>query len=200
MAIVLKEDQGTGKRTIGEIAAILTPSAEHHRGIKVRLKDGQVGRVQEILPKAAPPPQAPTEVFLGILLVRASSGRWYFRSHKEAGSDETISLGLDFPLTRNEFSMAELSAASRAKLAKLIPESSVPPRLALQLSFDLVRPRLSMQVYFCDCSSVIDPEAASWSRSGWLSGLEIVECLQKGRLSPESHSIAETLRDQGLLD
>ena len=47
--IVLKEDQPTGKRTRGEVAAILTNSPQHPHGIKVRLKNGQVGRVQEII-------------------------------------------------------------------------------------------------------------------------------------------------------
>ena len=48
--IVLKKDQRTGKLTHGMVAEILTSSASHHRGIKVRLKDGQVGRVQKIYP------------------------------------------------------------------------------------------------------------------------------------------------------
>ena len=49
--IVLKADQRTGKLTHGIVAEILTSSALHHRGIKVRLKDGQVGRVQKIYPQ-----------------------------------------------------------------------------------------------------------------------------------------------------
>jgi len=49
--IVLKKDQPTGKLTRGKVAEILTSSKEHHRGIKVRLEDGQVGRVQIIYPK-----------------------------------------------------------------------------------------------------------------------------------------------------
>ena len=48
--IVLKKDQPTGKLTHGKVADILTSSGEHHRGIKVRLEDGQVGRVQKIYP------------------------------------------------------------------------------------------------------------------------------------------------------
>jgi len=48
--IVLKADQGTGKLTHGIVAEILTGSAFHHRGIKVRLKDGKIGRVQKIHP------------------------------------------------------------------------------------------------------------------------------------------------------
>lgn len=47
--IVLKKDQRSGKRTVGIVKAILTSSAFHSRGIKVRLEDGQVGRVQSIL-------------------------------------------------------------------------------------------------------------------------------------------------------
>lgn len=49
VAIVLKQDQRTGKRTIGIVKDLLTSSPTHPRGIKVRLADGQVGRVQEIL-------------------------------------------------------------------------------------------------------------------------------------------------------
>ena len=49
VAIVLKQDQRTGKRTIGVVKDILTSSATHPHGIKVRLQDGQVGRVQEVL-------------------------------------------------------------------------------------------------------------------------------------------------------
>lgn len=49
VAIVLKQDQRTGKRTIGIVKDILTSSATHPHGIKVRLQDGQVGRVQEVL-------------------------------------------------------------------------------------------------------------------------------------------------------
>ena len=47
--IVLKKDQPTGKVTRGVVGRILTNSADHHRGIKVMLTDGQVGRVQHII-------------------------------------------------------------------------------------------------------------------------------------------------------
>jgi uncharacterized repeat protein (TIGR03833 family) len=45
--IVLKKDQRTGKLTEGIVKDILTNSSTHPHGIKVRLADGQVGRVQE---------------------------------------------------------------------------------------------------------------------------------------------------------
>jgi uncharacterized repeat protein (TIGR03833 family) len=47
--IILKEDQRTGKRTIGVVKDILTSAAYHSRGIKVRLDDGRIGRVQGVL-------------------------------------------------------------------------------------------------------------------------------------------------------
>ncbi|MFI5162912.1 MAG: YwbE family protein [Sphingobacteriales bacterium] len=47
--IILKKDQRSGKLTRGIVKDLLTSSAYHSRGIKVRLEDGQVGRVAEIV-------------------------------------------------------------------------------------------------------------------------------------------------------
>lgn len=47
--IVLKQDQRTGKTTRGVVKDILTNSPNHPHGIKVRLQDGQVGRVKRIV-------------------------------------------------------------------------------------------------------------------------------------------------------
>ena len=47
--IVLKQDQRTGKLTKGIVKDILTKSPNHPHGINVRLMDGQVGRVKEIV-------------------------------------------------------------------------------------------------------------------------------------------------------
>ena len=49
VCIVLKKDQRTGKLTRGLVKDVLTRSATHPHGIKVRLTDGQVGRVKKIL-------------------------------------------------------------------------------------------------------------------------------------------------------
>ncbi len=46
--IVLKKDQLSGRLTRGIVRDILTKSARHPHGIKVRLVDGQVGRVKKI--------------------------------------------------------------------------------------------------------------------------------------------------------
>lgn len=47
--IVLKQDQRTGRLTEGIVKDILTKSATHPHGIKVRLVSGLVGRVKEIM-------------------------------------------------------------------------------------------------------------------------------------------------------
>jgi uncharacterized repeat protein (TIGR03833 family) len=47
--IVLKKDQRTNKLTEGVVKNILTNSPSHPHGIKVRLEDGQVGRVKSVL-------------------------------------------------------------------------------------------------------------------------------------------------------
>lgn len=47
--IILKNDQRSGNLTEGIVKDILTSAPQHHRGIKVRLEDGQIGRVQEII-------------------------------------------------------------------------------------------------------------------------------------------------------
>lgn len=48
--IVTKADQKNGRLTEGAVAAILTRSAAHPHGIKVRLECGAVGRVKAIVP------------------------------------------------------------------------------------------------------------------------------------------------------
>lgn len=47
--IILKKDQRNGNLTRGIVKDILTSSAFHSRGIKVRLDDGQIGRVVDII-------------------------------------------------------------------------------------------------------------------------------------------------------
>lgn len=49
VAIVLKQDQRTGKLTKGIVEKILTKSPQHPHGIKVRLESGDIGRVKAIL-------------------------------------------------------------------------------------------------------------------------------------------------------
>lgn len=48
VAIILKKDQRSGTLTEGVVEKLLTSAPTHSRGIKVRLSDGQVGRVKII--------------------------------------------------------------------------------------------------------------------------------------------------------
>jgi uncharacterized repeat protein (TIGR03833 family) len=47
--IVLKKDQRSGKLTEGIVKDVLTKSQTHPHGIKVRLENGDVGRVKSII-------------------------------------------------------------------------------------------------------------------------------------------------------
>ncbi|MCD4698074.1 MAG: YwbE family protein [Bacteroidales bacterium] len=49
VSIVLKQNQYSGRLTEGVIKNILTKASIHHHGIKVRLENGLVGRVKEII-------------------------------------------------------------------------------------------------------------------------------------------------------
>ena len=47
--VILKKDQRTGTLTQGVVATLLTSAPYHSRGIKVKLEDGQVGRVANVI-------------------------------------------------------------------------------------------------------------------------------------------------------
>ena len=51
MQVVQKHDQRSGRLTDGTVHTILTRSATHPHGIKVRLVSGAVGRVKVIIPQ-----------------------------------------------------------------------------------------------------------------------------------------------------
>jgi uncharacterized repeat protein (TIGR03833 family) len=53
--VVQKQDQHTGKLTTGIVKDILTSSATHPHGIKVRLTSGVIGRVKKVLPEKSAP-------------------------------------------------------------------------------------------------------------------------------------------------
>ncbi|KAG9549151.1 hypothetical protein KCU86_g18112, partial [Aureobasidium melanogenum] len=59
VSIVLKADQPTGRQVQGVVQNVLT-SGNHPRGIKVRLSDGRVGRVQRMHTGEIPPQEAST--------------------------------------------------------------------------------------------------------------------------------------------
>ncbi|WP_128426706.1 YwbE family protein [Gudongella oleilytica] len=48
VSVIQKQDQRSGKTTVGIVKDILTKSTSHPHGIKVRLESGVIGRVKEI--------------------------------------------------------------------------------------------------------------------------------------------------------
>jgi uncharacterized repeat protein (TIGR03833 family) len=60
VSIVLKEDQPTGREVQGVVQDLLT-RGNHPRGIKVRLNDGRVGRVQRMANDQTPSQQQPNQ-------------------------------------------------------------------------------------------------------------------------------------------
>lgn len=64
VSIVLKQDQPTGREVQGRVRDVLT-SGDHPRGIKVRLADGRVGRVQRMVDDGAAATGAAADVDAG---------------------------------------------------------------------------------------------------------------------------------------
>ena len=58
VSIILKADQPTGREVQGIVRDVLT-RGDHHRGIKVRLTDGRIGRVQKMV-TGSPDSSTPT--------------------------------------------------------------------------------------------------------------------------------------------
>ncbi|RFU76590.1 hypothetical protein TARUN_5676 [Trichoderma arundinaceum] len=78
--IILKEDQPTGRETQGIVQDVLT-SGDHPRGIKVRLRGGQIGRVQRVDDGSSEPSSG------AILVSTASSSRFSSR-YTDVRNDE----------------------------------------------------------------------------------------------------------------
>lgn len=95
--IVLKQDQPTGRTVSGAVRDILT-RGNHPRGIKVRLADGRVGRVQSIA--SGPAPQTQEESLQGEYEdtgTRLGGRQRYFSGPSDVRNDAvpTAQVGLD---------------------------------------------------------------------------------------------------------
>lgn len=193
VAVVLKLDQPTGKRTFGEIAQLLTPSDFHPRGIKVRLRDGQVGRVQEVLPSAplpvllreADPAAARPDLIL--LVVRRGDGALYARRTTLPDGESLTALGLDAPSRTVE----NIETTVRALAAAVSPCAGDPRRIAPAIPY----PELGCAVhpFVIEGSTVNDDQSSVWEWAGWLSATEIAHDLKAGKMSPESEMVLSLL-------
>lgn len=192
VAIVLKEDQRTGHRTIGEIGAILTPSESHHRGIKVRLRDGQVGRVQEILPSEV------QHSVLTIVAVFSSAKGWYVRRYLD-DEIEKIALGIDAAAHCAANAVASTNAR-QLQLLRAGIESVAEDAIALL--HEVMREgdaALNIIAYYVAGADLTDRDVAHWKSSGWISSQELRQLITEGRLSPESLAIVGELNFRKLL-
>lgn len=99
VSIVLKDDQPTGNETRGVVQNVLT-KGNHPRGIKVRLQDGQVGRVQRMLETDAyntPTPSAATNAPSTTTTTRFSNRYTDVRNEEELEGPPPRSLADFFP-------------------------------------------------------------------------------------------------------
>ena len=83
VSIVLKKDQPTGRQVQGKVQDVLT-SGNHPRGIKVRLTDGRIGRVQRMdtTGSAVGVPQQSDSQTIYQPDPRSAGGQAPFRSHQ----------------------------------------------------------------------------------------------------------------------
>lgn len=208
VSIVLKADQPTGRRTVGIVQDLLTSSPTHPRGIKVRLTDGQVGRVQEILDGEAPPaetpklapakepimaePDAPPEgCDLALIILQGPSGSFFVR---QANSYENVSagpssLGLRAVLAVGE----EIEGAIKRRI-----EASVLGSYELAHLFTLERREgrsFELNVWHCFCGAVRPLESLRWVSAGWYPADQILKLEEAGRLREESREVFKAFRD-----
>jgi uncharacterized repeat protein (TIGR03833 family) len=105
VSIVLKQDQPTGREVQGSIAEILT-NGDHPHGIKVRLTDGRVGRVQRLATKEEAEAGTSTQQ-LGrngesTLQVHGSNGEFQARGPGTVTYHDARTDGYDYEYSRRE--------------------------------------------------------------------------------------------------
>lgn len=104
VSIVLKEDQPTGQLTHGIVKDILTSAPHHPRGIKVRLTDGQIGRVQlievETVPGTEPNLADLSEPAEDLVVLLVQNQRGELLVHSPEDEEDGLELGYHSPLRR----------------------------------------------------------------------------------------------------
>lgn len=141
--IVLKADQGSGKLTSGQIADILT-NGDHPRGIKVRLADGQVGRVQSLSPSSSSgAPQTPS----GHIGSPSDINNGFARAHSDSrprGFQQDVRSDGHDPATLPEMgSLADyIKAPRKKKQARATQPGPVKPESTSQKDLEVEFPGL----------------------------------------------------------
>jgi uncharacterized repeat protein (TIGR03833 family) len=114
VSIVLKQDQATGRETQGVVQDLLS-RGNHPRGIKVRLKDGQIGRVQRMV-NGELPASVPITVAEPV-----GSGLWWSNNKGGSRDAEDTTLSGPPPRTLSDFipNFQESSEAPDSSLASI---------------------------------------------------------------------------------
>ncbi|KYK56934.1 hypothetical protein DCS_03940 [Drechmeria coniospora] len=118
--IILKEDQPTGSETLGVVQDVLT-KGNHPRGIKVRLREGQVGRVQRMNKDAAPSTSNGAEA--QTIHFTPGSGRW---THRYADVRTELD---EYPEAPSERSLADFMPALPANVPALAADGLGAPSI-----------------------------------------------------------------------
>lgn len=112
-----KEDQGTGRLTPGTVAKILTVGQSHPYGIKVKLQDGQVGRVKKI---AGSPQIEPSRSFedLNVILIPKTEDK--YNEFKEFYQYDRAIKNLIANRTQNKNAIDEIKRRGRMEVARAV--------------------------------------------------------------------------------
>jgi uncharacterized repeat protein (TIGR03833 family) len=184
VAIVLKEDQPTGRRTMGEIANILSPGDFHPRGIKVRLKNGQVGRVQEVLPQLQEVISTPKIIHLVVLLIQRPDMSYYTRKIITPSGEEVTVLGLD----RTSPDENEIHNTADS-LYQNVTGKVDSPSLVLQEIIFIEEQKINFYAYHSSGVDIKDENKAHWFWTGWTQIDELETLYSEGKLSEESEML-----------
>ena len=167
--IVLKADQPTGQLTTGTIADFLT-RGDHARGIKVRLSDGKIGRVQSLASSIQSSAQATSTEDIPFQTRRSGTAAGHglqqdYRTEEQPEEDASL---LDYiklkPKKKSKGKRKEAERSVEAEQSQGRPESEAA---SLQLQIESEFPNLDPALIAAIMSDYGSPEAVR----GVLAGL-----------------------------
>lgn len=184
VSVVLKEDQPTGRLTHGIVQDILTKSAYHPRGIKVRLTDGCVGRVQVIRDavEVIEDDYGAEPEDLVVLIVQDENGCFVVDDYGIAGEEES-QLGFTAPMKKG-------ANSANASARMLFNETGV-----IQETRHLFGDRVGdfdVHVYHC----FVERKSTGIARERWRTVDEVASMSQEQSLTPFSTLVFDRLCEE----
>lgn len=180
----MKDDQPTGRLTRGVVQDILTKSAYHPRGIKVRLTDGCVGRVQaigELIELTTDDYEAQPEDLV-VLIVQDEDGCFVVDDYGVPGEEES-QLGFTAPMKKG-------ANSANASARMLFNETGI-----IQETRHLFGDRVGdfdVHVYHC----FVERRSTGIARERWRTVEEVAAMSQALSLTPFSSLVFERLCDE----